>query len=491
MRKRKIVRICCIILAMLLVSSFGCVAKKSAKGVVITDVTPTPEATTESALAPTQSIEGLSVEDAVLSDASRAGLYAVPTGADIALIINGATEDDLQLQETPKNLIVYSCVLSSGSEQSIPITINVSRNGETICSGTSEANLIGSKNSIAAQIKLPQSEAAEYMVELTINGVLVDRQTVECAAIPLTTPEPTPEPTPAVSLEHFPFLEKIVHLDMITDDPENEEGRILTNYAEEHKAKGRFVVMVFSVVGDTLPLDQINRYYNTIALTGGGDGFTSLGYNVFNIDWDADKQDFIWREQQEGFRTIFDIPSELALTDLQLELVNDDNIRLPIKDWSGLAESDAEQDGYAAAEQSAFHAQDNVAMADLVKESEYVDGMKPGVQTSDIRDRLGGEDDLPLLEMETMQLFYMDRGYVITYSNSTKTVSGVCAYLPATGETARGVGIGSEYDAVKTAYMGQMNAARTSPDRITVGDETAYLEFLFTDGTVSLINLCY
>lgn len=490
MRKRNVVRICCMIMAMLLVSSLGCVAKKSAEGIVITDVTPTPEATTESGLAPTQSIEGLSVEDAVLSDASRAGLYAVPTGADIALIINGATDEDLLLQETPKNLIVYSCVLSSGSEQSVPIAINVSHNGETICSGTAEANLIGSTNSFSAQIKLPQSEAAEYMVELTINDVLIDRQTVECGAIPLTTPEPTPEPTPAVSLEHFPFLEKIVRLDMITDDPENEEGRILTNYAEEHKAKGRFVVMVFRVVGDTLPLDQINRYYNTIAFTGGGDGFTSLGYNVYNIDWDADKQDFIWREQQEGFRIIFDIPSELALTDLRLELVNDDNIRLPIKDWSGLAESDAEQDGYAA-ERSGYSAQDSVAMADLVKESESVDGMKPGMQTSDIRDRLGGEDDLPLLEMETMQLFYMDRGYVITYSNSTKTVSDVCAYLPATGETARGVGIGSDYDTVKTAYMGQMNAARTSPDRITVGDDSTYLEFLFKNGIVVMINLCY
>ena len=483
MRKRTVIRICCIAMATLLLSGLGCVAKKSAEGVMITDVTPTPEATIEGALASAESIEGLSIDDAILSDAARDGLYAVPTEAEVALIINGVTDEDLELQESPKNLIVYSCVLSSGSERTVPVAINVSQNGETICSGAAEANLINGENNFSAQIKLPQSEAAEYMVELTMDGVLVDRQTIQCEAIPQTIPEAMPEATPAVNLDHFPFLEKTVHLDMITDDPENPEGGVLTNYAEEHKAKGRFVVMVFSVVGDTLPLDQIEKYSNTIALTGGGDGYTSLGYNVFNIDWDADKQEFIWTEQQSGFRIIFDIPSELALTDLQLELVNDVNIRLPIKDWSGFVISETEQNAYSS--------QDNAAMADLIKESESVDGMMPGMQTSDIRDRLGGEDDLPLLEMETMQLFYMDQGYIITYGNSTQTVSGICAYLPATGETARGVGIGSEYDTVKTAYMGQLNAARTSPDRITIGDDITYLEFLFKNEIVVMINLCY
>ncbi|MEA4870471.1 MAG: hypothetical protein VB062_07515 [Christensenella sp.] len=465
---------------------FGCVPKKAAEGMVITDVTPTPEAAPEEQLPPLQSVAGLAIGDATLSGAVTRGLYAVPAGTDLAMLVNGKTDAAITLADTPGNLLVYACKLTLESERTVAIRAGVYRNGESLFFGTAQAKLTGAENSLSVQIMLPQSEAAEYTVELSLDGILVDRQSVRNGAIPLMTPSPTPEPTPQISLNHFPFLEKTVRLDMITDDPESEEGSVLKNYAEEHKAKGRFVVMVFRVVEDTLPLEQIDRFSNTIALTGGGDGYTSLGYNVFNIDWDADKQEFVWTEQQTGFRTIFDIPSALALADLQLELVNDVSVRLPIRDWSGFNGSgapDSAPAGYAAA--------DNSAAAAAVIAEESLDGMKPGVQTDDIRARLGGEDDLPLIEMETMQLFYMSTGYVFTYSNSTKIISAICAYAPAAGKTARGVGIGSDYSTVAAAYRGEMNAARTTPDAIVIGDDSAYLEFIFENGAVNLINLNY
>ncbi len=115
---------------------------------------------------------------------------------------------------------------------------------------------------------------------------------------PTRTPEPTPEPTPSINLSAFPFLEHTFCLDLITDDPEAEGADILKTYTEEHTASGRFVLLVFSVVDGEVPLEQIKEQYYFIALTGGGDGYSSLGYNVFNIGFDAENISFYQADMQ-------------------------------------------------------------------------------------------------------------------------------------------------------------------------------------------------
>ncbi len=301
---------------------------------------------------------------------------------------------------------------------------------------------------------------------------------------PTATPTPTPEPTPSINLNSFPFMGVTLHLDIISDDPTEEGAEVLESYAEENTASGRFVVMAFSVVDGTIPLDDIENYSSFIALTGGGDGFTSLGYNVYNIGFNAETIEFYWEEEQTGFRIIFDIPSELALTDLQLEVISDESVRLPIKNWTGF-EADA------ASAESAENEVDNEGMAESIRYGESIDGMKPGVTTSSIRSILGGEDDVPAIEMEDMQMYYISQGYIFNYSNSTKTVTCVSAFSPAAGMTALGVGVGSTYEEVQSAYAGCINPELSDDETIVVGTEDVALTFNFTDGVVNVVSLSY
>jgi hypothetical protein len=275
-------------------------------------------------------------------------------------------------------------------------------------------------------------------------------------------------------------MDVVLHLDLISDDPSETGAEVLQSYAEEHTASGRFVVMAFSVVDGTIPLDDIENYSTFIALTGGGDGFTSLGYNVYNIGYNAETIEFYWVEDQTGFRIIFDIPSELALTDLQLEVVSDENVRLPIKDWSG----------FDAVETTAAEV-DNESMAESVRSGEAIDGMRPGGATADIRAMLGSADDMPAIEMENMQMYYMGLGYIFSYKNSTKVITGVSAFSPAAGMTTQGVGVGSTYEEVQAAYAGCVNSALSDDETIVIGTEDVALTFNFTDGIVNLVNLSY
>ncbi|HHT24582.1 MAG TPA: hypothetical protein GXZ76_03550 [Clostridiaceae bacterium] len=134
---------------------------------------------------------------------------------------------------------------------------------------------------------------------------------------------------------------------------------------------------------------------------------------------------------------------------------------------------------------------DIAAAVEHIINNESIDGMKPGLGTSDITAKLGEEDDFPAVIMENMQMFYFSQGYIISYLNSNKIVTVVSAMPPAAGKTARGIGIGSTEDEVRTAYGDGINTELSKEGTIVFGDETASIDFIFENGFVKIINLSY
>ncbi len=298
------------------------------------------------------------------------------------------------------------------------------------------------------------------------------------------TPAPTAEPQPTAEPKMFPWGSHtcgVMHaIDVVTDGSESEQP------------EGKFVEVGLMSMDKAFTIEDISHMLND------GDFFVrdaaGKEYGLKMIRFSIDGGGVTDESGRSAFYDLglkFDVPPDTAVDALTLCVKTEtegETIVVSLADVPGSAAETPAGEETAATPAAAV---DNEAVAERVKAEESIDGVKPGVKTGAIEKKLGKADDFPAIEMETMQLFYMSQGYIATYLNSSKVVTGISAYVPAAGMTARGVGVGSTRAEVEAAYADSINAELTTEAAIVVGTEEAALTFNFADGVVNTVTLFY